>query len=103
MIKLQDNVRETISKGGEDGWYGVMNIPDLLLMTITQDKDLYYIFCQPAKYKKQLLKYINNDSIKWEYKYFALGLLQGLCIEEYLPVFENIYNLFERKIIKCSG
>jgi hypothetical protein len=98
MDRLEKNVKETTQHGVEDQWYGVMNLPDLLLLTIIEDKDLYYIFSHPLQFKEQLLKYINDDSVKWEYKYFALGLLQGLCIEEYLPVAENIYNLFDRKI-----
>ncbi|MEO8962094.1 MAG: hypothetical protein ABI325_09445 [Ginsengibacter sp.] len=43
MDRLQDNVQETTYEGVEDGWYGVMDIPDLLFLTIIQDKDLYYI------------------------------------------------------------
>lgn len=98
MDRLEKNVMETTDHGVEDQWYGVMNLPDLLLLTIIDDKDLYYVFSHPLQFKARLLKYINNDSVKWEYKYFALGLLQGLCIEEYLPIAENIYNLFDRKI-----
>lgn len=74
ITKLEDNIEETMQKGVEDGWYGVMTIPDFLFMMITQDKDVYYIFCHPSKYKKEILMYINNDSVKWEYKYLALGL-----------------------------
>lgn len=98
MSMLQASIEETMQKGVEDGWYGAMNIPDLLFMMITENKDAYYIFCHPLKYKKEILMYINNNSVKWEYRYIALGMLQGLCIDEYLPIIENIYNLFNVKI-----
>lgn len=98
MSRLQDSIEETMQKGVEDGWYGAINIPDLLFRMITENKDVYYIFCHPSKYKKEILMYINNNSVKWEYRYIALGMLQGICIHEYLPIVRNIYNLFDTEI-----
>lgn len=93
--KIENDVNEMTLHGVEDGWYGVYNIPDLLFLMITGNKNLYFIFTHPRVYRAKLLTYIEDPATKWEYKYFALGLLQGLCPEDYLPVANDIYNLFD--------
>jgi len=81
-------------------WKDLVNIPDMLLLSINQDSTFLFVFNHPKVYSSKLLKYIENPSKKWEYRYFALGLMQGMCFKEYIQFFPKVYNVIKKEMIK---
>ncbi|WP_300601571.1 hypothetical protein [Niabella sp.] len=84
------------------GWEDLINIPDILFLEFTQNKSLHRVFQHPKLYQNDILNYIKNPKKKWEYKYYVLGLLQGLCIEDYLVIFPIVYKVVDNAIKKNS-
>jgi len=88
-------IRDLKSQGG---WNNLINIPNFPLLTITQDSLYYFGFKNSIYYRDSVLLFIQDRNNRWELKYYALALIQGLCIEDYLPVIEAVYDLVDKQI-----
>ena len=97
LTRLKKN--ELSDLRNQKGWNNLVNFPEFMSLTIVQDSILhYYGFKNAMKYRDSVLKFIQDKKNRWELKYYALALIQGLCIEDYLPVIDSVYGLVDKKI-----
>jgi|GEM_PF-2378025 len=80
------------------GWENLINIPEFTTLIISHDSIYYFGFKNANKYRDSILWFIQDRKNEWKLKYFALALIQGLCIEDYLPVIDSVYGLVDKKI-----
>ena len=93
--QLEKKIDSDVAIGG---WEDLINIPDLLFLVFTQNKNYYFIFKNPELYHDEIIKYLKDPAKKWEYKYYVLGFLQGQCLDKYLRDFPQIYKIICSKI-----
>lgn len=96
MKELEKKIDSDIASVGS--WEDLINIPDLLFLVFTQNKNYYYVFKHPELYHDDIMKYLEDPHKKWEYKYYVLGFLQAQCLDKYLRDFCQIYQIIRNKI-----
>lgn len=98
ILRLENEVKGDTAM--YKGWNNVVRLPGLLANKYSNDVKYNYIFTHPDIFKDSLLTRITSPEYSWQHKYYMLGLLQGMCIDNYIPVLQTIYNIVNAEIKK---